>query len=589
MDAPDAKQCHLGMSTPTLTALDTCTSSERPPVTMTGSSTRSDGSVAPPDDNLGSLMEAVSDAIAQVDPDRVAVVQGGRTRTWPQLDERADRLAGHLRSCGVGPGGRVGIGLYNSVEYLEALLAVFKLRAVPVNVNYRYQAAELEEVAAYTGLTALVFDASLLSAVHDVRPRVRSLRCLVCVGQGDADAVVAYDDALRAPRHERRRRSGSDQIIVLTGGTTGRPKGVVWEHAGVRAVVSSAYGRRGLPVPADTAGIVETARQQVQSGAAPVMLPVSPLMHGTGFFFTLGNLLLGGRVVLMTSRSFDAAEVLSAVQAHGVQELAIVGDAFARPLLAEMRAASQHGSPYDVSTLERVVSSGVRWSPEVQRELLRQGRMVLQDSIASTEGGPYGVSMVGPGDQPVSGRFTLPANARVVTADGADVVPGSGEVGVLASTGALPLGYYEDPKATAEVFRTIDGVRYAVPGDAATVESDGTLTLLGRGNSVVNTGGEKVFVEEVEEALLGHPEVEDAVVVGVPSRRWGSQVTALVRVAAGTHPSPADLSEHVGRTLAGYKRPREVFLVDAIKRTASGKTDRRWAAGTARELSAGGR
>jgi 3-oxocholest-4-en-26-oate---CoA ligase len=566
-------------------------------VTMTGASPRTDGSDRPPDDNLGSLLEAVGDTVAHVDPDRVAVVQGERTRTWPQLDERADRLAAHLRSCGVGPGARVGIGLYNSVEYLETLVAVFKLRAVPVNVNYRYQETELEEVAAYTGLAGLVFDASLLDAVRSVRSRVPSLCALVCAGDGDGggagdDAnadVVAYADAMRAPRHQRQRRSGHDQVIILTGGTTGRPKGVVWEHAGVRAVVSSAYGRRGLPVPPDLAGIVETARHLVGSGGAPVMLPVSPLMHGTGFFFTLGNLLLGGRVVLMCNRSFDAAEVLSAVQAQGVQELAIVGDAFARPLLAEMRRASQRGTPYDISTLERVVSSGVRWSPEVQREMLRQGRMVLQDSIASTEGGPYGVSMAGPGDQPVSGRFTLPPNARVVTPDGTDVVPGSGEVGVLASTGALPLGYFEDPKATAEVFRTIDGVRYAVPGDAATVESDGTLTLLGRGNSVVNTGGEKVFVEEVEEALVAHPEVEDAVVVGVPSARWGSQVTALVCARPGTQPSPADLSEHVGRILAGYKRPREVFLVDAIKRTASGKTDRRWAAGTARDLSAGDR
>ena len=545
------------------------------------------GSDRPPDDNLGSLLEAVTDVVAQVDPGRVVLVQGDRTRTWLQLDERADRLAAHLRSAGVVPGARVGIALFNSVEYVETLLAVFKLRAVPVNVNYRYQEAELAEVAAYTGLSGLVFDASLLTPVRNVRPRVPSLRSLVCVDEGDGDDVAAYSDAMRAPRHERQRRTGQDQIIVLTGGTTGRPKGVVWEHAGVRAVVSSAYGRRGLPVPADLAGIVETARQQVEAGAAPVMLPVSPLMHGTGFFLTLGNLLLGGRVVLMCNRSFDAAEVLSAVQAHGVQEMAIVGDAFARPLLAEMRLAAQRGAPYDISTLERVVSAGVRWSPEVQREMLRQGRMVLQDSIASTEGGPYGLSTVGPGDQPVSGRFTLPPNARVLTADGTDVVPGSGEVGVLASTGALPLGYFEDPKATAEVFRTIDGVRYALPGDAATVESDGTLTLLGRGNSVVNTGGEKVFVEEVEEALLGHPAVDDAVVVGVPSERWGSRVTALVCVAPGTQPTSEELSEHVGRNLAGYKRPREVFLVDAIRRTASGKTDRRWAAGTARDLSAG--
>lgn len=548
---------------------------------------RTGGSDRPPDDNLGSLLEAVTDVVAQVDPGRVVLVQGDHTRTWLQLDERADRLAAHLRSAGVVPGARVGIALFNSVAYVETLLAVFKLRAVPVNVNYRYQEAELEEVAAYTGLSGLVFDASLLAPVRTMWPRVPSLRSLVCVDEGDGNDAVAYSDAMRAPRHERQRRTGQDQIIVLTGGTTGRPKGVVWEHAGVRAVVSSAYGRRGLPVPADLAGIVETARNQVEAGAAPVMLPVSPLMHGTGFFLTLGNLLLGGRVVLMCNRSFDAAEVLSAIQTHGVQEMAIVGDAFARPLLAEMRLASQRGAPYDISTLERVVSAGVRWSPEVQREMLRQGRMVLQDSIASTEGGPYGLSTVGPGDQPVSGRFTLPPNARVVTADGTDVVPGSGEVGVLASTGALPLGYFEDAKATAEVFRNIDGVRYAVPGDAATVESDGTLTLLGRGNSVVNTGGEKVFVEEVEEALLGHPEVEDAVVVGVPSERWGSRVTALVCVAPGTHPTSAELSEHVGRILAGYKRPREVFLVDAIRRTASGKTDRRWAASTARDLSAG--
>ena len=326
-----------------------------------------------------------------------------------------------------------------------------------------------------------------------------------------------------------------------------------------------------------------TAKRAIAEGTAPVMLPVSPLMHGTGFFYTLGNLLLGGRIVCLESRSLDTREVWSAVQEHRVEEMAIVGDAYAKPLLAELDRAEQQGEPYDISSLERLVSSGVIWSPEVKKRLLRAGRMTLRDSIASTEGGPYGLSTVGPDDDVPRG-FTLPPNARVVTPDGTDVVPGSGQIGELASSGAMPLGYLDDPERTAAVFRVIDGVRYAVPGDAAMVEADGTLILLGRGTGVINTGGEKVFVEEVEEALLAHPDVDDVVVVGVADERWGAAVTALVQPAAGASPSPESLSEHVRSVLAGYKQPRQVFFVEAIERTMSGKTDRRWASRTAQRL-----
>jgi fatty-acyl-CoA synthase len=486
----------------------------------------------------------------------------------------------------VGAGDRVGIALYNSPEYLETFVATLKLRAVPVNVNYRYRAAELEQVVGYAGIVALVADAALSDVATEVAARVASLRTVLVVGGEAADSGLSpYEEALAtAPPMPRQPRSGSDQILLLTGGTTGAPKGVVWDCAGVYGVVTSAFRRAGAPVPADRAELVSAATDAVRSGTAPVMLPASPLMHGTGFFMSLGNLLRGGRIVTLPSRTLDPAALWSAVERHRVEELAIVGDAFAVPLLAELDRAAEGGRPYDLTALRRVVSSGVRWSPEVKRRLLRAGRMTLQDSIAATEGGPYGISLVGPDPDSVTSRFTLPPNARVLGPDGKDVVPGSGQVGVLACTGALPLGYLDAPELTAAVFREIDGVRYAVPGDAATLEADGTLTLLGRGAGVINTGGEKVFAEEVEEVLVEHPGVAEAVVVGVPDDRWGSRVTALVVPEAGAELGERELADHVGRRLAGYKRPRSVFVVGQVERTISGKIDRRRALERAVEL-----
>ena len=545
------------------------------------------------DENIGSLLEAVTDQVIARDPHRVAVVQGERERTWADLDQRASALAGHLSAAGVTVGGRVGIGLYNSIEYIESLLAIFKLRATPVNVNYRYQESELEQILRYTDASAVILDSNLRARLLAVASRLESLRALVSAGvdtgepaQVDGQAVVGFEEAASAAPLPRQRRSSSDQIIILTGGTTGRPKGVVWDHAGVSSVVSSVYRRNGLSVPANRDELLDIARTAMDTGRAPVMLPVSPLMHGTGFFFGLGNLLLGGRIACLVNRSLDPAEVWTAVERHRVREMAIVGDAFGRPLMDELDRAQAAGSPYDIHSLERVVSSGVLWSADVKHRFLEAGRITLQDSIASTEGGPYGISMVGPGGGLVSPRFTLPSNARVIGPDGRDVRPGSGEVGELASSGNLPLEYLDDPERTVKVFRMIEGVRYAVPGDMATVEADGTLTFLGRGSGVINTGGEKVFAEEVEEALLEHPAVAEAVVVGVADERWGSRVTALVRPALGQRPTAMELSTHVGGLLAGYKRPRQIFFLTTIERTVSGKVNRRWAQERARQLAA---
>ncbi|MGK5113708.1 AMP-binding protein [Geodermatophilus sp. CPCC 205506] len=537
-------------------------------------------------ENLATVLEAVADAVGTLDPDRTVLVHGDRARTWAQFDERAARLAGALAARGVGPGDPVGIGLYNSPEYLETVFAVLKLCAVPVNVNYRYREAELEQVLRMVGARGLVVDATLADRAAVVAGRFPELSAVVVAGdEGRNGHFCPYEEAVAGPPAPRCERSADDRVLLLTGGTTGLPKAVVWDCAGVCGVVSSAYGRAQRPVPADLGGVVADAVAAVREGTAPVFLPASPLMHGTGFFTSLGNLLRGGRVVTLPQRSLDPAALWAAVQEHGVHELAIVGDAFAVPLLAELDRAAAEGTPYDLGSLRRVFSSGVRWGTETKRGLLRHGRLTLQDSIAATEGGPFGISLSGPDPDAVTSRFTLPATARVVTADGRDVVPGSGEVGELASTGNLPLGYLDDPVATAAVFRTFDGVRHAVPGDSATVEADGTLTLLGRGSGVINTGGEKVFAEEVEQALVDHPAVAEAVVVGVPDDRWGSRVTALVVAEPGAEVDADALAAHVGARLADYKRPRLVTVVPAIERTVSGKIDRRWATERAQELS----
>ncbi|TWH74699.1 AMP-binding protein [Modestobacter roseus] len=536
-------------------------------------------------DDVATRLEAVADAISALDPGRAALVAGERAVTWAEFDQQAARLAGHLAAAGVGPGARVGIGLHNSPEYLIGVFAACKLRAVPVNVNYRYRATELAQVLGYVAAEAVLVDDGLAGTLAEVAGRLPSLRTVVRCGPGSQDdGAVPWEQALDAAPLPRCERSPDDQVWLLTGGTTGAPKAVVWDSAGVCAVVASAYRRAGVPVPRDRAGAVAAAVAAVRGGTAPVVLPGSPLMHGTGFFAAFGNLLRGGCVVTLTDPSLDPAELWRAVERHGVEELAIVGDAFAVPLLAELDRAAAAGRPYDLGSLRRVISSGVRWSPDVKRRLLAAGRMTLQDTIAATEGGPFGVSLVGPDPESVTTRFALPENARVLTPDGRDVVPGSGEVGELASSGALPLGYLDAPELTASVFRMVDGVRHVVPGDSATVEADGTLSLLGRGSGVINTGGEKVFAEEVEQALLDHPLVRDAVVLGLPDDRWGSRVTALVVADPPGEATARSLADHVGSVLAGYKRPRSVLFVETVRRSASGKVDRSWAQQAARQL-----
>ena len=531
--------------------------------------------------NFATVWEAVADAV----PDNVAIVQGARQRTWRDFDDRAARLAGALDELGTGPDAKVASYLYNGNEYLEGLYATFKLRAVPVNVNYRYLEDELAYLLENSDAEVLVFHGALGEHVAKVRDEIPTLKVVVQVDDGSPllDGAVAYEDLIgSATAMPRIERSGDDLYILYTGGTTGMPKGVMWRNEDLfLTLATSGYAIVGLAPPESAAQAAEYAKQLATEGRSGVHLPASPLMHGTGAFTTFSALCRGAKVVTLESRHFDPDELWRAVEHERVEGLAIVGDAFAKPMVAALEAAEARGEPYDISSLTLVVSSGVMWTEPVKAALMERQPMMCVDTLGSSEGVGFANSISAPGATSKTARFTIGEHARVLTEDGRAVEPGSGERGLLAVGGHIPVGYYRDPEKTASTFVTFDGVRYSIPGDWATVEQDGTINLLGRGSVSINSGGEKIYPEEVEEALKRHPGVADALVVGVPDERFGETVAALVELEPGESVTPGEITRAMEGHLARFKRPRHVIVVDSVPRGPNGKADYKWAKQTA--------
>jgi len=532
--------------------------------------------------NFGTVFESVADAI----PEHTALVQDGRRRAWREFDERASRLAAAFRALGLGPGSKVAFYLYNSNEYLEMLFATFKLRAVPANVNYRYTEEELAYLLENSDAEVVVFHGSLGKQVDAVRDPKLKVRAAVQVDDGSplVDGALRYEDLIEAHAPmERIERSGDDLLFLYTGGTTGMPKAVMWRHEDLFAALApAATAFFGLPIPEDTTGVEAVVRTVHESGLVPVHLPASPLMHGTGQFSTLQVLFLGGTIVTLESRHFDPHELWQVVQRERVTQIAIVGDAFAKPMLRALDEAEARGEPYDLSSLLLVISSGVMWSESVKRELIARHPVIAYDSLGSSEGVGFANAITTADSKGETAKFSVGPDTKVFTDDGREVKPGSGEVGNLAVGGHIPVGYYKDPEKTAATFRVVDGKRYSIPGDYATVEADGTITLLGRGSVSINSGGEKIFPEEVEEAVKQHPAVADAVVVGVPDERFGEAVTAVVALAPGRTTDEGEIAGAVERSgLARFKRPKHVVVVDAVPRGPNGKADYAWARETA--------
>ncbi len=527
-------------------------------------------------ENFATVLETVADVRA----DRTAVTHGERSLTWRQLDERASRLAAFLAGRGVGAETRVAIALYNGIEYLESVFAVLKLRAIAVNVNYRYQYREMLHVLDDAQVDAVIFDASLGARVAEARAGARTFHTLVQVGGAPAAPVSSYEQVIRVTGPLPRAARGVDHWLMYTGGTTGKPKGVLVRHSWLYPVVcANGFRLIGEPVPDSLDALQATTRRLSArgDGDAMVCLPAPPLMHATGMYTTLGALLASGRVVFLTGRSYDPDELARTVAGQRVDTVSIVGDVFALPLADALDRAAQAGRPYDLSSLKRIVSVGVTWSADVKRRLLEHGDLVCRDLVAASEGGPFAVSETRRGDDVMTGRFTLMPGARIIDEKGGDVVVGSGQVGMLAAPADDEIGYLGDDAKTAETFRRIDGKRWVVTGDLASLEADGSITFRGRGSRVINTGGENVFAEEVEQVLIEHPGVRDALVVGLPDQRWGQRVTAVVARVSDEGPTADALVAHVAERLADYKKPRGIVFVPDLQRSPSGKADLQWA------------
>ena len=526
--------------------------------------------------NIADLAEHAIDAV----PDRVALICGDDQLTYAQLEEKANRLAHYLQSQGVKKDDKVGLYCRNRIEIVIGMLGIVKAGAILVNVNFRYVEGELKYLFDNSDMVALIHERQYSDRVANVLPELPLLKTILVVEDGSDNDYQRYGGvefysaiADSSPERDFGPRSEDDIYLLYTGGTTGFPKGVVWRHEDIYRVL---FGGTDFATGEPIADEYDLSKQ---AAANPPMirLPIPPMIHGATQSATWMALFTGHTVVLMPE--FDADAAWRMIHEHKVNLLFFTGDAMARPLLDALLAHQDAGNEYDLSSLFLLASTAALFSTSLKEKFLELlPNRVITDSIGSSETGFGGTSIVAKGQSHTGGpRVTIDKNTKVLDEDGNEVVPGSGVRGIIAKCGHIPVGYFKDEKKTAETFKTINGVRYAIPGDFAEVEADGSVTMLGRGSVSINSGGEKIYPEEVEAALKGHPDVFDALVVGVPDPRFGQHVAAVVQPREGTKPALADLDAFVRSEIAGYKVPRSLWLVDEVKRSPAGKPDYRWA------------
>ena len=532
--------------------------------------------------NLADLWEAVVDVV----PDRDALVHGDQRWTYAELEDRANRAASLFGAAGVGPGDHVGLHLFNGPAYVEAMIGLVKLRAVPININFRFVAKEIAYMIDNADLVGVVseedlaapLDAAIREADAGDLPDARDLAVWRVPGQWEA----ALSGPSASPAREFGPRSGDDLYIVYTGGTTGFPKGVMWRQEDIFFAGLQGGAPGGDPVKSHA----ELAENAKDAELALGIVPLAPYIHGSTQFASWISFFTGGKVVLVDDRSLNPARTWELAARERVHTVSIVGDAMARPLLDELQARGP--ASWDLENLMVLASAGSTLSPSLRdrlQELLPE--TMVMNNFGSTETGHQGSAYPdedpGPDNRPT---FYMDDDNLVLDDDLRPVAPGSGVTGRLARRGRVPLGYYKDPVKTAERFKTIDGVRHVLPGDFATVLEDGRITVFGRGSVCINTGGEKVFPEEVEEALKAHPAVYDAVVVGIPDDTWMERVAAVVLPRPPSFTASAApmevltleaLATHCRQHIAGYKVPRKLILVTELQRTAAGKPDYAWA------------
>jgi fatty-acyl-CoA synthase len=528
--------------------------------------------------NYGDILDAIAPVLPAQAP---AFIHGARVITWAETTKRSNNLARALIARGAKPRDKVAFYMRNRPEYMETLAASFKARLTHVNVNYRYRPEEVFYIFDNSDAQTVVYGSEFRDVISQIRPRLTKVQTFIEVTEGRPPANFANDFEALAQEGDGRplriERSPEDEFFIYTGGTTGMPKGVIWTHTDLRETQLISLRVLG-PVP-------ETLEQMVEAiklvGPGQRLLPACPLMHGTGLLTANATMLAGGCVITLTDARFDAHEMLEAASKNKAATLVIVGDAFAKPML---QALNEAPGRYDLSAVVNIISSGVMWSREVKRGLIEHmPQATMVDSFGSSEAVGFGSSMMTKDGEIQTAKFQVNERCRVFDENDQLVEPGSGRPGMIALPAPIPIGYYKDPEKTARTFKTISGVRYSIPGDWCVVEKDGTLTLLGRGSVCINTAGEKVYPEEVEEALKTHPSVEDVLVVGVPDEKWGQSVTAVVQPARDANVDEDALRHHVHERLAGYKTPKRILTSRITLRAPNGKADYKAAQDFARQ------
>ncbi|MEO9634304.1 acyl-CoA synthetase [Parasphingorhabdus sp.] len=537
-------------------------------------------------------MADIWENIAAAIPEKPAIVDGNKRYNWAEYENRAARVAQVLVDHGLDAGAKLSIYSFNSAEYLETQFGAFKARVCPVNVNYRYLEAELTHVINNSDSEALVFQAQFAPRVAAIRDQLDQVKLFLEIDDGSGEhleGAISYEAALHAAKPMPPiERSDDDLYMLYTGGTTGMPKGVMYDHKSfASALLAKGFEMREMEPPTDSSSFGPLVQQLHAAGATGRSIPACPIMHGTGMW--IGAMIphsLGGCVILFDNSHFNPVALWQLAENEKVTDITIVGDVFAKPMLAALDDAKTAGKTFDLSALQMMGSSGVMWSTEVKRGLLDYiPHMAIVDSMGSTEGS-MGSSITTAENVNIdkTAKFEMNPTTKVLTEEGRPVAPGSGEMGLICNGGMVPLGYYKDEAKSAATFKTFDGVRYSIPGDFATVEEDGSITLLGRGSACINSGGEKIFPEEVEEALKTHDSVYDCLVVGIPDDRFGQKITAVLSLSEGAVFDEASLTAHVRTQLADYKTPRAILVVNTVPRAANGKAGYKAAKETALKM-----
>ena len=532
---------------------------------------------------FANVWERVSDVVG----DEIALINGEDKLTWAFFDSKAAKIATILEEHGLKSDSKVGIYLHNSNEYLEVQYGVFKIEGVPINVNYRYKENELVYLLDNSDAEAVFFQGCYAERISAIKEQLPKVKVYIQIDDGTEplmESAIDYENSISSSKEQIRFDRTEDNIYMLyTGGTTGMPKGVMYKHGSfIPSMLKTAFAM-GFEVPEDMNDLEKIIVNAQANNALTVSMPACPLMHGTGMW--LGAFLpmfSGGTVVTISDLGLNPKNVWQEVEKHKINSLVIVGDAFAKPLLDELKNAKENSNPYQISSLRAMISSGVMWSSEIKDGLLAMHDMTLFDAMGSTEGG-MGSSVSNREIPAKTAKFALNPGVIVLSDDGKEVEPGSDTMGKIGTSGLVPEGYFKDEKKSAETFKEINGVRYSFPGDYATINADGTINLLGRGSNCINTAGEKVYPEEVEEAIKKHPNVYDCLVVGLQDDKYGQRVVAIASLEENSALEEGELIDFTREQLSGYKLPKQILFVEEVMRAPNGKANYKWAKNEAQE------